>query len=202
MLGRMTLHATATPAATPTRTGEILDAAERLVQTRGFNAFSYADIAAELGISKAALHYHFPSKEALGDALIRRYSERFFHELEVIEATEPDARARLSAYVQLYRGVLSTSRMCLCGMLAAEYQTLPAGMRAAVLEFFRRNEIWLEAVLRQGVARREIAVAEPLGEAAKLIIDTLEGAMMISRAHDDPQRFEHASARLLAGLTD
>ena len=202
MLDGMTLHATSTPTPPATRAAEILDAAERLVQTRGFNAFSYADIAAELGISKAALHYHYPSKQALGDALISRYSDRFFHELEVIEAAEPDASARLSAYVQLYRGVLLASRMCLCGMLAAEYQTLPSGMRAAVVEFFSRNEIWLEAVLRQGVARRELAVAEPLGDAAKLIIDTLEGAMMISRAHDDPQRFEHASSRLLAGLTN
>src|SRR5450755_3943128 len=123
MLSRMTLHATSTP----TRAGEILDVAERLVQTRGFNAFSYADIAAELGISKPALHYHYPSKQALGDALISRYSERFFRELDAIEAAEQDAGARLSAYVGLYRSVLSANRMCLCGMLAAEYQTLPSG---------------------------------------------------------------------------
>ncbi len=200
MLGRMTLHATSRPTATPGRSGEILDVAERLVQTRGFNAFSYADIAAELGISKPALHYHYPSKEALGDALIARYSERFFGALDAIHATEQDAGARLAGYVALYRGVLSANRMCLCGMLAAEYQTLPSGMRAAVVEFFGRNESWLEAVLRQGVARHELAGAEPLNEAARLVIDTLEGAMMISRAHDDPERFDRAASRLLASV--
>jgi TetR/AcrR family transcriptional repressor of nem operon len=202
MIDRMTLHATSTPTPTLTRAGEILDVAERLVQTRGFNAFSYADIATELGISKPALHYHYPSKESLGDALIARYSERFFHELDTIEATEQDARARLAAYVGLYRAVLTANRMCLCGMLAAEYQTLPSGMRAAVVEFFRRNETWLETVLRRGVDLHELTVAEPLGEAAKLVIDTLEGAMMISRAHDDPDRFEHAGSRLLASFVD
>ena len=45
---------------------QILDIAQRLVQTRGFNAFSYADIANELNVSKASLHYHFTSKAKLG----------------------------------------------------------------------------------------------------------------------------------------
>jgi len=184
--------------AAPTRAEEILDVAQRLVQTRGFNAFSYADIATELGVSKPALHYHFPSKQALGDALIARYSEQFFQALAAIDATEPTAPARLNAYVGLYRAVLLANRMCLCGMLAAEYATLPFSMRAAVLEFFRRNETWLEGVLREGVARGELTAADPLSEAAKLLVDTLEGAMMVARAQDDPDRFERASSRVLA----
>jgi hypothetical protein len=57
----------ARPAATTTR---ILDVAERLVQTRGHNGFSYADVASELGITRAALHYHYPGKAELGEALI------------------------------------------------------------------------------------------------------------------------------------
>ena len=51
----------------------ILDIAERLAQTRGFNGFSYADIAEELAVTKASLHYHFRSKADLGQALIVRY---------------------------------------------------------------------------------------------------------------------------------
>ena len=54
----------------------ILDVAERLAQVRGFNGFSYADIAAEVGITKAALHYHFASKADLGEALISRYGDQ------------------------------------------------------------------------------------------------------------------------------
>jgi TetR/AcrR family transcriptional repressor of nem operon len=198
MLDRMTVYATLPS----TRSEEILDVAQRLVQTRGFNAFSYADIATELGVSKPALHYHYSSKEALGDALIARYSQRFFHDLDAIEASEQNAGARLTAYVALYRAVLSANRMCLCGMLASEYQTLPSGMRAAVTEFFRRNETWLESVLRLGVARHELTPAEPLSDAARLVIDTLEGAMMISRAHEDSDRFDRAGSRLLASIID
>jgi TetR/AcrR family transcriptional repressor of nem operon len=182
------------------RAGEILDVAERLVQTRGFNAFSYADIAAELGVTKPALHYHFRSKEALGDALIARYSERFFRELDAIEAGTDAAPARVARYVDLYRAVLLANRMCLCGILAAEYQTLPLSMRAAVRGFFERNETWLAGVLRHGAERGEVTVTEPLEDAARLLIDTLEGAMMIARAHDGPERFDSASSRMIASL--
>ena len=72
-----------------------LDIAERLVQTRGFSNFSYADIATELGITKPSLHYHFPGKAELGQALITRYSERFSEALTQIDRDLPDARAKL-----------------------------------------------------------------------------------------------------------
>src|SRR5437868_14763576 len=82
----------------------ILDIAQRLVQTRGFNNFSYADIAGELGITKASLHYHFPGKAELGHALVVRYGERFFEALARIDDDLPNARARLEAYTGLYAG--------------------------------------------------------------------------------------------------
>src|SRR5271154_5221953 len=101
--------------------GRILDAAEALVQTRGFNGFSYANVAAELGITKASLHYHFASKAELGEALVVRYSARFAMALDAIDHGERDAAEKLLAYAQIYSGVLREERMCLCGMLAAEF---------------------------------------------------------------------------------
>src|SRR5690348_7073831 len=111
----------------------ILDVAERLVQTRGFNSFSYADIAKELGITTASLHYHFRGKAELGQALIDRYAERFTGDLAQIDRDTPNALAKLETYADLYSGVLKGKRMCMCGILAAEYQTLPKSMRRSVL---------------------------------------------------------------------
>src|SRR5579862_8457330 len=128
----------------------ILDIAEGLVQTRGFNGFSYADVAAELGITKASLHYHFASKADLGEALITRYSERFLAALNEIDHDLGTAAAKLDAYAALYADVARGRRMCLCGMLAAEYQTLPDPIREDVVTFFNDNETWLAAVLQQG----------------------------------------------------
>src|ERR1700689_3384240 len=121
----------------------ILDVAEQLAQTRGYNGFSYADIAVELGVTKASLHYHFPSKAELGRALIERYGHSFGAALEAIDERTREPREKLRQYVGLYESVLSNERMCLCGMLAAEYSTLPTPMQEELKSFFDANERWL-----------------------------------------------------------
>src|SRR4051812_21974014 len=128
----------------------ILDIAERLVQTRGYNGFSYADVAEALKVTKASLHYHFPSKEQLGVRLIVRYEHNFVAALEAIDAQGRDARDKLRRYAAIYEDVLRDGRMCLCGMLAAESGTLPKAMREDMRRFFDVNEKWLATVLHQG----------------------------------------------------
>src|SRR6202167_2103276 len=148
--------------------GQILDVAERLVQVRGFNGFSYADIAAEVNVTKAALHYHFAAKADLGEALIVRYASRFADALAGIGGRGGTALAKLGAYAGLYLLVLRDRKMCLCGMLAAEYQTLPQAMRDAVIKFFDQNESWLEEVLTQGREDGSLQFAGSARDAARM----------------------------------
>jgi TetR/AcrR family transcriptional regulator, transcriptional repressor for nem operon len=186
---------------TPAKTAErILDSAERLVQTRGFNNFSYADVAGELGITKASLHYHFPGKAELGQALVTRYAERFSEALEQIDQDLPSARARLEAYADLYADVLRGKRMCMCGVLAAEYETLPAPMRSEVVRFFDENQRWLTDLLTDGQADRTLSFSGRVEDAAQNILSTLEGAMLVARPYGDLARFDAARRQLLAGL--
>lgn len=179
---------------------EILDSAEQLVQRRGFNGFSYADVAAELGVTKASLHYHFPGKGDLGQALIERYARRFGDALGAIDATTNDPVAKLAAYVDLYGDVLRRGRMCLCGMLAAEYETLSEPIRLAVISFLDENETWLESVLEAGRASGAFFYAGSARDAARSIVASLEGAMLVARPYGDPARFQAAADRLVAGL--
>jgi TetR/AcrR family transcriptional regulator, transcriptional repressor for nem operon len=179
----------------------ILDVAERLAQTRGFNAFSYADVAAELGITKPALHYHFAGKAELGEALIDRYTDRFCEALETIEASKANAATKLKAYVDLYSQVLAQDRMCLCGMLASDYQTLSKSMRQAVIRFFDHNETWLTNIIDQGRADGSLHVDGASREIAQMIIGTLEGAMLVARTYRNPDRFVSSARRLLAEIT-
>jgi TetR/AcrR family transcriptional regulator, transcriptional repressor for nem operon len=181
--------------------GRILDIAERLVQVCGFNGFSYGDVAAELGITRAALHYHFASKAELGEALIDRYTARFGRALDDLAAGSGFAPDLLLGYAGLYRDVLRQGRMCLCGMLAAEYQTLPPAMRAAVVRFLDQNEAWLAAVLEQGAAAGSVRPGGPARDTARMIIGGLEGAMLVARPYGDVARFDAAIASLLAGVT-
>lgn len=190
----MAIHRSADQAGTRSA---VLDSAERIVQLRGFNGFSYADVAAELGITKAALHYHFPGKAELGEALINRYSNRFADALAEIDATGMVALQRLQAYADLYLAVLRGERMCLCGMLAAEYQTLPDPMRQTVIGFFDANLAWLTRLLRCGTVDGSLKYAGKPEDMAQLIVGTLEGAMLIARPYGDTARFEAVVRRLL-----
>ena len=143
---------------------KILDVAQELVQTRGYNAFSYADIAASLHVTTASLHYHFPSKAVLGHSLIQRYSEGFRKALARIDEAGAAAPQKIRGYVAAYAQVLANHRMCLCGMLAAEYETLPKPMQSALDHFFELNEVWLERVLENGRRDGSLAFAGPARE--------------------------------------
>jgi TetR/AcrR family transcriptional regulator, transcriptional repressor for nem operon len=179
---------------------QILDLAERLVQERGFNGFSYADIARELGVTKAALHYHFASKAELGDALIDRYAERFFEALAAVDAARDDAVDKLRAYARIYADVFRDDRMCLCGMLAADYATLPEAMRERVVRFFDDNEAWLARVLEDGRGSGTVRFSGSARAVARTLIGGLEGAMLVSRPYHDVKRFSDAAELLIRGV--
>jgi TetR/AcrR family transcriptional regulator, transcriptional repressor for nem operon len=187
----------ASPADTDTATA-ILDIAERLMQRRGFSGFSYADIAAELGISKASLHYHFPSKAELGESLITRYAARFADALTQIGAGTEPATDKLEAYCAIYRAVLAEQRMCLCGMLAAEYEVLSDPMRRAVVAFFDYNQTWLSALLEEGRMAATLRFAGTSDQAAHNIIAALEGAMLVSRPYGNTAMLDSVADRLIA----
>jgi TetR/AcrR family transcriptional regulator, transcriptional repressor for nem operon len=178
----------------------ILDIAEELAQTRGYNGFSYADIAAKLGVTKASLHYHFASKAELGRALIARYHHGFGAALDSIDKRPATPPGKLRHYVELYDEVIRNDRMCLCGMLAAEYTTLPAPMQEALKGFFDLNERWLASVLQQGRKAGLLAFAESAKERARVLLGSLEGAMLVARSYGEPDRFQVAAQHLLEDL--
>jgi TetR/AcrR family transcriptional repressor of nem operon len=188
----------ASPAATA---GRILDIAERLVQTRGYNGFSYADISAELRIRNASVHYHFPSKTDLGRKLVARYRENFMAALAGLEAESGDARRRLRRYAGLWARVLrDRDRMCLCGMMAADIATLPRPVRAEIRRFFDENEAWLVRVITEGRKAKSLRFSSTPEVEARLLTMGLEGAMLVARSYGEPRRFEEIAHRLLEGL--
>ena len=188
----------ASPAATA---GRILDIAERLVQTRGYNGFSYADISSELRIRNASVHYHFPSKTDLGRRLVARYRENFMAALDGLASESGDARRRLRRYVGLWARVLrDRDRMCLCGMMAADIATLPKPVRAEIRRFFDENEAWLVRVISDGRKAKTLRFAGTPEVEARLLTMGLEGAMLVARSYGEPRRFEEIADRLLEGL--
>ena len=176
-----------------------MDAAQYLMQVRGYNAFSYADVAAEVGVRKATIHHHFPTKGDLARAVVARYRADTRAALAAIDRTTGDPRCKLERYVALYAAMLRDGpRICLCGLLAAETPTLPDPVRAEVRGYFREHEAWLSRVLTDGVAAGALRVAGHVDVTAQLLLASIEGAMLAARAHGDIARFDLVAAQLLA----
>ncbi len=179
----------------------LLDVAEELIQTVGYNSFSYRDLAARTAITTASIHYHFPTKCDLGRAVVVRHREGLLARLGEIDAATTDTVGRIRQFAGLFSETLDRDfRMCLCGMLSAEQRTLPADLNREVVQFFAASEGWLARTLRAGVARGEIAVPGSIPRTARVVLATLEGAMLVARVTGQTDRLTEAIASVLASL--
>ncbi|MBC7932134.1 MAG: TetR/AcrR family transcriptional regulator [Rubrivivax sp.] len=179
----------------------IMDAAQRMVQTRGYNAFSYADISAQVGIRKASVHYYFPSKKDLGKELVARYRTAFCDKLDRIDSETDDPRRKLKSYAQLYLDALrDDDRMCLCGMLASDIATLPEEVRREVVGFFADNEAWLAKTLDEGRKAEALGFNGSAKSEAQFFLSGLQGAMLVARTYGDETRLRTIAHKLLTKL--
>jgi TetR/AcrR family transcriptional repressor of nem operon len=181
---------------------EILDIAEALIQTRGYSAFSYQDVADALGIRKASIHYHFASKIDLGAAVVNRYVTRFATALETVAGDERNSSmAMLEYYVEPYLQFAGTpDRVCLCGALAGEMPVLPAEMRKHVQRFFKDHQAWLARILARGAERGEFALATTPAKLARLVFGALQGALLVKLTTGDKTQLAEVIAALNAQL--
>jgi TetR/AcrR family transcriptional repressor of nem operon len=183
---------------------QILDLAETLIQTRGYSAFSYQDIADALGIRKASIHYHFPSKTDLGIAVVDRYVARFGAALAAIDADQSQSSmAVLDFYVEPYLAFAAAAdRVCLCGALAGEILALPQQMRVRVDGFFRAHQAWLAKILKRGATRGEFTLAAPADKLARFIFSALQGALLVKRTTGDATQLRDVITVMKLELTE
>jgi len=168
----------------------LIDAATDQVRRRGYHAVSFRDLAGALAIKSASVHYHFPQKEDLGQAIVSDYAEAFFAALEARVSGVTTSIGRLRALRELYREALGRSDThCLCGMLGAEARGLPEPLRRSVNAFFEANVDWVREALPPGTRDRRAR--------ARQFIATLQGAMMLAGSLDDASVFDDAASRLL-----
>lgn len=160
---------------------ELLLQAETLVRGRGYSGFSYADLAALVGIRKASIHHHFPTKADLALALVAAYDARYDAALDAIRAEAGDGVARIEAYGRLYLGGVADDLGCLCAVLAVERDALPEPLRADIVRFFDKHIAWLERVLADGLADGTVRADVVPGASARLVVATLEGALLLER---------------------
>ncbi|GAA3837938.1 TetR/AcrR family transcriptional regulator [Saccharothrix violaceirubra] len=180
--------------------GALLDHATRLVRTKGYAAFSYADLAEAVGIRKASVHHHFATKEQLGVALVAGYTERFRARLSDIDRQATGPVDALERYAALFRDGLSDGEACLCGVIAAEIAAVPPAVAAGVAEFFDVNRTWLTALVEAGRRSGALRPRRTSEEHAAALLAALEGAVLIARAHGDVAAFDHVADAMIAAL--
>ena len=179
---------------------EILNAAEDLLQRRGYNAFSYHHIAVQLGVRNAAIHYHFPAKEDLGVALVKRYQERFRQWVGTADGT-PCAWMRLQAYFQTYLDFLQADcKCCPGGVLGTEFHAIPETMREQARQLARDIHDWLIRTLEAGRDQKVLTFAGRAEDKAVEIGAALQGGLQIARLAG-PERFHQVLAQLSLELT-
>lgn len=168
----------------------ILKAAEKMIRSRGYNGFSFREIADAVGVKSASVHYHFPTKGALGAAVARRYTDDFLSALGPVDEAPMDAVGVQKRLHDLSRrSMVDENLMCLCGMLGAEVADLPGEVAAEVRVFFERSVAWTEAAL----ARTEWGTRVGQTRRRKLALSTLatsEGALVLARSMGDISVFD------------
>lgn len=189
------------PRGQPDTRSAILGCAEQLLQRRGFNGFSYQHIATQLGLRTAAIHYHFPTKDDLGVALVRRYRESFQNWVRELEF-DADAWTRLQAYFRIYLEHLETDegRLCPGGVLGAEFGTLSDTMRVEARLLMREIYAWLVLTLEEGRREGKLRFQGDAYDKAVEVGAALQGGLQIARLAG-AQRFRQLLGQLELELT-
>ncbi|WP_396915720.1 TetR/AcrR family transcriptional regulator [Mycolicibacterium sp.] len=180
----------------------IIDCARSLIIAGGYNGFSYADIAGAVGIRKASIHHHFPTKADLVRILVERYRTDAAEGLAHIERNVPEPVDQLRAYIGYWADCIAdpSTAFCVCALLASEIPLLPQEVAVEVRAHFEALSAWLTSVLQRGVDQGAFALKESARAEAETLMATVHGAMLSARAYGDSHIFSVITDALIERL--
>ncbi|MDR6196859.1 TetR/AcrR family transcriptional regulator [Siphonobacter sp. SORGH_AS_0500] len=158
---------------------KIRNLAEELIRTKGYNAFSYADLSAPLKIKNAAIHYHFPSKEVLGASVIEEMVLGF-QQLSSSWSDQSE-KEQIEWFMDIYRNSYEKGMVCLMGSLAPDFETLSPAMQAQIQRMSRVILDWLTACLEQGRTKQVFQFKGEASDRALVLISSLISSLSLSR---------------------
>lgn len=176
---------------------QILNVAESAVRKRGYNKLTFLELAGEVGVSSDTLQEHFATKEDLGLVLIQIFTAKVLGALEEIEKSNQNSASKLREYSRVYEGSLQENKMCLCGMMAAEHETLSDDMQRAITAFFDSHEIWVDKILISGLEAGDIKYKGTSLEHAQLIVSSLQGALLVAKSTGCVDRMKATASNIV-----
>ena len=169
---------------TDTKT-RILDEAEKLTQIRGFNGFSYIDLAEEIGVKTASIHYHYKLKADLALALVERIHEEHVGAFAKLNARFSSPEKKLAALVDQFESYLKEEKFCLCGMLSAEMKSVSPAVKKRLMAYFDDLRTWIAMQLKE-MGYRDYK------KRSLSFISALEGSLLIARLYDNPSLIKNS----------
>jgi TetR/AcrR family transcriptional regulator, transcriptional repressor for nem operon len=171
----------------------LLDHAQALIMTRGYNGFSYRDLSELVGVKTSSIHYYFPAKEDLALEAVNAYSADVMSTIYAIDSSAP-ADKKLDRYTKVFGRIAGDGRrVCLCGMLAAELDVLPEKVRDAVQAFFKANENWLAKVLAEGETQDTLDAGGKPEAAARALYSAFQGSLLACRLFQTRARLDEVA---------
>ena len=184
-------------------TDRILETGRRLIMTCGYHGFSFADIAEAVGLRKASVHHHFPTKGELVVTVVEQ-SRALIRAQAIDLSTETDALTQLRGYTGVWERCIAdgSAPFCLAAVLAAELPNLPPDVARAVRGHFEDLAAWLTAMIRLGVQQGTMQIPTSPEEEADALMASVHGAMLAARAFENPEKYSAIVGALLRRLTE
>jgi TetR/AcrR family transcriptional repressor of nem operon len=170
---------------------DILACARSLIIAGGYNGFSYADIAEVVGVRKASIHHHFPSKVDLVKSLVVEHRRATEEGVRNLEHAVADPLEQLRAYTKYWEKCIQdlSAPFCVCALLAGELPILPPEVAAEVRGYFRFLSGWMASVFERGAQQGVLSLANSPETEAEIFMATVHGAMLSARAYGDTKVF-------------
>jgi TetR/AcrR family transcriptional repressor of nem operon len=180
----------------------LLNSAKRAARMRGFDGFSYTDLAHDVSIRKASIHHHFTPKAALPVALMERYHATFSDICGALDAKCTPGGERLTAMIDQYRYALKDGKsLCLCVSFSTSRDSLLPEVVKQISKFRQMVIGWLAAAFSLGRQDGSISTVGIPDKEAAAMLALLEGAQLAARAEDNPARFQMALQLLVLRLS-
>lgn len=176
---------------------KIIRLADAMIREKGFNAFSYADIAAVLDIRNAAIHYHFPTKSLLGQAVV--YEELLRVEGYRHRNAGVGGDLQLKQLVEMFYHNSQRNAICLMGALTPEFATFDEGMQGMLRKLCVAIREWVGDCLEEARREGRLRFAGSADDRAALVVSTLLASLLLSRI-EGPALFRRMLDRLLEDL--
>ncbi len=167
------------------RKKQIVDLAIKLIQQKGYVAFSYDDISKQLGVTKASIHYHFEKKEDLGVAITERLSKRLQNSLLLIKNSSVSAEEKLKQFIQQRAERFECTEICPISSLQADFESLPYTVQEKIKEVSRLELTIMKEIVAEAQTEKIINGSEDVQLLAVMILSSVKGALLYRRVLGD-----------------